>query len=405
MEHIDDYQPFNPAFKANPFPYYARLRADEPISRHVQSDGRGYWLVTRYDDVLAVLRDPRFIKNWRAQLTPDERAELPPLPPAFAIFIANMLDQDPPNHTRLRALVSKAFTPRLIENLRPRIQQLADGLLDTASARGEMDLIDDYAFPIPITVIAELLGVPAEDREKFRTWSNAAVSGDFSFEAAEQIAPHMEAFADYLRALFEERRRNPRADLISGLLRAEEAGDRLSEEEMFAMIFLLLIAGHETTVNLIGNGLLALLEHPDELQRVQQDPELIKPAVEELLRYAGPVETSTERYASEDVTIGNVTIPKGEMALVVLGSANRDGEHFTSADDLDITRDVRDHLAFGHGIHYCLGAPLARLEAQIAIGTIISRFPNMRLAADPSDLAWRPGMIIRGLTHLPVILS
>jgi cytochrome P450 len=190
MEHIDDYQPFNPAFKANPFPYYARLRADEPISRHVQSDGRGYWLVTRYDDVLAVLRDPRFIKNWRAQLTPDERAELPPLPPAFAIFIANMLDQDPPNHTRLRALVSKAFTPRLIENLRPRIQQLADGLLDTASTRGEMDLIDDYAFPIPITVIAELLGVPTEDREKFRTWSNAAVSGDFSLEAAEQIAPH-----------------------------------------------------------------------------------------------------------------------------------------------------------------------------------------------------------------------
>ena len=405
MQHVDEYQPFDPAFKANPFPYYAHLRAEEPLSRHTQADGRGYWLVTRYADVLTVLRDPRFVKNWRALLSPEELAELPALPPAFAVFIANMLDQDPPNHTRLRALVSKAFTPRLIENLRPRIQQLADDLLDAADARGEMDLIDDYAFPIPVTVIAELLGVPAEDREKFRTWSNAAVSGDFSFESAERIAPHMAAFADYLRELFDERRRSPRNDLISGLLVAEEAGDRLSEQEMFAMIFLLLIAGHETTVNLVGNSVLALLEHPDQLDRVRLNPGLIKPAVEELLRYCGPVETSTERYAREDVVICGVTIPKGEMVLVVLGSANRDGEHYPSADELDVTREVHDHLAFGHGIHYCLGAPLARLEAQIAIGSLVGRFPGIRLATDPADLIWRPGMIIRGLTHLPVRLS
>lgn len=399
-----EYQPFNPDFKANPFPFYARMRTEQPVFQSTQADGTPMWLVTRHDDALTVLRDPRFVKDWRALLTPEELAQAPQLPPAFAVFMHNMLDQDPPSHTRLRALVSKAFTPRLVESLRPRIQQLAGGLLNAAEQQDEVDLLDAYAFPLPITVIAELLGVPVEDRERFRSWSNAAVSGDFSIESAQRIAPHMHEFAEYLRALFEERRRAPREDLISGLLQAEEAGVKLSEDELFAMLFLLLIAGHETTVNLIGNGALALLLNPDQLNRLRQDPELIKPAVEELLRYTSPVETSTERYAREDLTLGGSTIPKGGMVLVVLASANRDDARFNNPNLLDLSRDTREHLAFGHGIHYCLGAPLARLEGQIALGTLVQRFPNLRLAVPAEELPWRPGMIIRGLAKLPVHL-
>ena len=402
MSELSEYAPFSPEFKADPFPFYARLRAEQPLYRTTLPNGRGLWLVTRYDDAVAVLRDPRFVKDWRGTLTPEEAAQLPPLPPAFEVFTRNMLDQDPPNHTRLRALVSKAFTPRLVEALRPRIQQIADGLLDTVDGRGEMDLIDEYAFPLPITVIAELLGVPAADRDRLREWSNAVVAGDFTVETAHRTAPLLEAFAAYLRALFEERRRAPRNDLISGLLQAEEAGDRLSEDELFAMLFLLLIAGHETTVNLIGNGTLTLLQHAEQLERLRREPELIRPAVEELLRHSGPVEGSTERVAREDIELGGVTIPRGEMVLVMLASADRDPAHFAEPDRLDLTRDNRQHLAFGHGIHYCLGAPLARLEGQIALGTLVRRFPNLRLAVPPDELTWRPGMIIRGLAHLPV---
>jgi cytochrome P450 len=315
----------------------------------------------------------------------------------------NMLDTDPPDHERLRALVSKAFTPRLIERLRPRVQAISDGLLDAVQDRGEMDLIDDYAFPLPITVIAELLGVPAEDRNNFREWSDAAVSGNASQEYMEQILiPHMQAFTDYLRALFEEKRSNPKDDLVSALVRAEEAGDRLSEDELLGMVFLLLVAGHETTVNLIGNGVLALLQHPDQLRKLKEDPSLIKPAVEELLRYDGPVETSTERFAREDVEIGDQVIPRGEMVLVVLAAADHDPERFSDPDELDITRTDNRHLAFGKGIHHCLGAPLARMEGQIAISTLLRRMPNLRLEGSPESLSWRPGMILRGLRGLPV---
>ena len=266
-----------------------------------------------------------------------------------------------------------------------------------------MDLIDDYAFPLPVTVIAELLGVPTEDRDRFREWSDAAVSGNASQEYMETILiPHMQAFTDYLRAMFEEKRRNPKDDLISALVQAEEAGDKLSEDELLGMVFLLLIAGHETTVNLIGNGVLALLEHPDQLQRLRGDPSLTKSAVEELLRYDGPVETSTERFAREDVAIGGTVIPKGEMVLVVIAAADHDPERFQEPDTLDIARTDNKHLAFGKGIHHCLGAPLARMEGQIAISTLFSRMPNLRLKGSPESLNWRSGMILRGLKALPV---
>jgi cytochrome P450 len=394
---------FDPSFKADPYPTYARLRSSAPVYRAALPDGRGVWLITRYDDVLAVLKDQRFVKDWRGALAPEQLAQVPPIPEVMKPLSQNMLDTDPPDHERLRALVSKAFTPRLIERLRPRVQAISDGLLDAVQDRGEMDLIDDYAFPLPITVIAELLGVPAEDRNNFREWSDAAVSGNASQEYMEQILiPHMQAFTDYLRALFEEKRSNPKDDLVSALVRAEEAGDRLSEDELLGMVFLLLVAGHETTVNLIGNGVLALLQHPDQLRKLEEDPSLIKPAVEELLRYDGPVETSTERFAREDVEIGGQVIPRGEMVLVVLAAADHDPERFPDPDELDITRTDNRHLAFGKGIHHCLGAPLARMEGQIAISTLLRRMPNLRLKGSPESLSWRPGMILRGLRGLPV---
>jgi cytochrome P450 len=394
---------FDPVFKADPYPTYARLRSSAPVHRATMPDGRGVWLITRYEDVLAVLKDERFVKDWRSALAPEQLAEIPPIPEVMKPLSRNMLDTDPPDHERLRALVSKAFTPRLIERMRPRVQAIADGLLDAVQDSGGMDLIDDYAFPLPITVIAELLGVPAEDRNNFREWSDAAVSGNASQEYLEEILiPHMQAFTDYLRALFEEKHANPRDDLVSALVQAEEVGDKLSEDELLGMVFLLLVAGHETTVNLIGNGVLALLQHPDQLRKLKDDPSLIKPAVEELLRYDGPVETSTERFAREDVDMGGTVIPRGEMVLVVLAAADHDPERFSDPDDLDITRTDNRHLAFGKGIHHCLGAPLARMEGQIAISTLLRRMPNLRLKGSSESLSWRLGMILRGLRGLPV---
>jgi len=361
------------------------------------------WLVTRYEEVLAVFKDERFVKDWRKVMTPEQLAQIPPIPDVMKPLSQNMLDTDSPDHERLRALVSKAFTPRLIERMRPRVQAIADVLLDAVEDRGEMDLIDDYAFPLPITVIAELLGVPAEDRDSFREWSDAAVSGNATEKYLEEVLiPHMRAFTDYLRALFEEKHEEPKDDLISALVRAEQAGDKLSEDELLGMVFLLLVAGHETTVNLISNGTLALLRHPEQLQTLRDNPSLIKPAVEELLRYDGPVETSTERFAREDVAIGETVIPRGEMVLVVIAAADRDPRRFPDPDALDIVRVNNKHLAFGKGIHHCLGAPLARMEGQIAIGTLLSRMQNLRLKVSPEALAWRPGMVLRGLQSLPV---
>ena len=394
---------FDPAFKADPYPTYARLRSTDPIHRTALPDGRGVWLITRYEDVFAVLKDGRFVKDWRKAMTPEQLAQIPPIPDVLKPLSSNMLDTDPPDHERLRALVSKAFTPRLIERMRGRVQAIADSLLDAVEDQRRMDLIDDYAFPLPITVIAELLGVPAEDRNSFREWSDAAVSGDSSQDYVEKVLiPNMHAFLDYLRAMFDEKRENPREDLISALVQAEKAGDKLSEDELLGMVFLLLVAGHETTVNLIGNGMLALLQHPDQLQRLREDPALIKPAIEELLRYDGPVEAATERFASEDVPIGETVIPRGEMVLVVLAGADHDPERFPDPDALDITRADNKHLAFGKGIHHCLGAPLARMEGQIAISTLLGRMPNLRLKDSPESLVWRQGLILRGLKGFPV---
>jgi cytochrome P450 len=398
--HIDL---LKPEFVANPYPAYTQMRAELPVHRITLSDGRGVWLVTRYDDARAVLKDPRFIKDWRSIMSPEQLARMPKVPESLQFLSQHMLTTDPPNHTRLRALVQKAFTPRMVEELRPRVQEITDALLDAVESRGEMDLIDDFAFPLPITVIAELLGVPSEDRDKFRHWSNALLTGEPTPERMQRIAPDMEEFNAYLAALFAERRARPAEDLISALIQVEEAGDRLSQIELFSMMFLLLIAGHETTVNLIGNGMLALLEHPDQLERLKQHPELLPPAIEELLRYDGPVANATRRWAGEDVDVGGVLIPRGEQVMVVLASADRDDQRFANPDDLDIARADNRHIAFGHGIHYCLGAPLARLEGQIAIGTLLRRMPNLRLKDAPETLDWRASLVIRGLERLPVV--
>jgi cytochrome P450 len=398
----------SPWFKADPYPFYALLRAEAPVWRTTLPDRRVTWLVTRYEDVARVLKDDTFVKDKLNAMDPEQRAKTPWVPGFLKPLERNMLDLDDPDHARLRALVSKAFTPRLIERLRGRIEVLCEELVDAMERKrgrkGGAELVADYALPLPATVIAELLGVPAEDHAKFHRWSNRLVSVSSKRDMLRAL-PAALSFVRYLRKLIEQRRADPQDDLITALIRAEEAGDKLSKDELLAMAFLLLVAGHETTVNLIASGTLALLEHPEQMKRLRREPSLIKPAVEELLRYTSPVEMATERYAREDVEIEGTTIPRGELVLAVLGSANRDERHFEDPDVLDLARDPNKHLAFGRGgVHHCLGAPLARMEGQIAISAFLRRFPEARLAVALQSLRWRRGVFLRGLQRLPLVL-
>ena len=388
-------------FKADPFPFFARLRASEPVYRTTLPDKTVVWLLSRYDDVTALLRDERFTKNRRSALTEEQLRKLPWTPPMFRPLERNMLDLDPPDHTRLRSLVHKAFTPTLVAQIRSRTQTVADELLDRVLSTGKMDLIKDFALPLPMTIITEILGVPKKDHDKFHKWSQAVVSLT-SPSPTLRVIPSVWRFIRYLRQFFKLRRRDPQDDLVSALIEAEEAGDKLNEDELLAMVFLLLIAGHETTVNLIGNGTLALIENPNEMRKLLSELSLVKPAVEELLRYTSPVFTTTERYAREDTMIHDITIRRGEMALGVIGSANRDENVFENPNELQITRDPNRHLSFGQGIHFCLGAPLARMEAQIAFTTLLQRAPDLRLTVPAHSLRWRPSIFLRGLAALPV---
>lgn len=392
---------FGPEFRRDPYASYAELRQHAPINRATLPDGQEVWVVTRYADVSAVLKDERFVVDFHNAYDPDQIARLPIEFREDGPAGRSMLMSDAPNHTRLRALVSKAFTPRVVEQLRPRIQQIADQLIDAAQAQGRIDLIEAYAFPLPIIVITELLGVPTEDQQQFRQWSNVLVSGLGSFEIDDERRGAIQAFMGYLHALIERRRANPGTDLISALVQVEERGDTLSEAELLSMILLLLVAGHETTVNLIGNGTLALLRHPDQLDLLRANPDLIKGAIEELLRYTNPVQT-TFRFVREDLTLAGQQLRRGERVMVVLAAANHDESQMSEAERLDITRASHRHMSFGQGMHYCLGAPLARLEAQIAIGTLLRRLPNLHLAVAADDLAWRPGFVLRGLHELPI---
>ncbi len=392
-----EFNPFLPEFVADPYPFYARLRTEEPVHQSPM----GLWVLTRYDDVARVLRDPRFGRKGFDELV-DARFGTEPGQPGLA---TSMLFRDPPDHTRLRTLVSKAFTPRVIEGLRPHIQQIVDGLLDRVRDGRRMDLIADLAFPLPVIVISEMLGVPAADRDRFRQWSLDvarsldAIALPVGPEVIERGNAARRALADYFRGLIAERRQRPQADLLTGLIAAEEQGDTLSQPELLATCVLLLVAGHETTVNLIGNGMLALLRHPAELRKLSAEPALLPSAVEELLRWDSPVQR-TGRIAATDVELGGTLIPKGALVSAVLGAANRDPAHFPEPDRLDLARPDNRHLAFGWGIHFCLGAPLARVEGQIAIGALARRLPGLALATDRPE--WRESSALRGLRALPV---
>lgn len=391
----------SPDFKANPFPFFSRLRLEQPVYPTVLPDKKRVWLLSRYDDVRMLLMDDRFAKDRRNAMTEEQLKQQPWMPKMFRALEKNMLDLDPPNHTRLKNLVHKVFTPQRIGQMQKRIQNLAEELLEKVTGKGEMDLIKDFALPLPMTIITEILGVPNKDRDKFHKWSKVIVSLD-QFNPTLRSLPSMWMFIRYLKRFFKMRRAEPKDDLVSALIQVEESGNKLDEDELLAMVFLLLVAGHETTVNLISSGILALIENPDQMNKLREDPELINSAIEELLRYASPVFMSTERYARQDFTIHNITIPRGELVLGVIGSANRDESIFENSDCLNLTRKSNKHLSFGHGIHFCMGAPLARMETQIAINTLLRKFPRIRLKKSKESLRWRSSLILRGLEELPL---
>ncbi len=394
------YDLYSQAVKNDPYPVFARMRAEQPV--HCQPGLHGtvpIWFLTRYDDVQTLLHDDtRFVRDM-ALAVPGAPAE----PNALADLLNNhMLNKDGADHRRLRNLVSLAFTPARVRALRPQIQALADELLDAVQERGQMDLVADYAFPLPTIVISHLLGVPAEDRERFKVWSNAFVAPALTAEEFAASSRLLQEFVDYLGALFAQRRADPRDDLISALLRAEAAGDQLSPAELFSTVVLLIVAGHETTVSLIGNAALALLRDPAARAALAADPARMPAAVEEFLRYDGPVERLLVRWVAQDTTLGGQTLRRGELVIGLLAAANRDPAQFEHADALDPERRNARHLAFGHGAHYCLGAPLARLEGEIALNTLLRRLPDLRLAVPESELSWRLVPMFRALAALPV---
>jgi cytochrome P450 len=390
----------HPRFKADPYPFYARMRAETPVFQaSVPFIGRG-WFATRYDDVLTVAKDDRFSRDILPLVHWMPRLVRVPL-------TRQMLSQDPPDHTRLRKLVSQAFTPGRIERLRARVQVVCDERLEAASSKVTFDLVRDYALPIPFTVIAELLGIPEPDRRRFHRLAQGSLpigvaSGVLDVSMA---VPSVWLITRYFRKLFAERRARPQEDLLSALVQAEEAGDRLDEDELLGIAILLLVAGYETTTHLIGSASLALLEHPEQRERFVSEPGITNSAIEELLRYTSPVEITAPRIAREDVTLGAVTIPRGGWVIAVLGSANRDESVFRNPDILDLARNPNPHVAFGQGRHFCLGASLARMEAQVALTSLFARFPDLRLTQPADSLRWRRLLPMRGLAELPVAVS
>ncbi|MBX0359481.1 cytochrome P450 [Halobacillus sp. Nhm2S1] len=385
-------------FKTGAYPFYKELREDQPIFSMNSSGTNHSWMITKYNHVKELLKSPSFIKDqsklFSSSSQDAEQNE-------FNIFQNMMLDVDPPDHTRLRKLVQPYFNPKTIKQLEPRIREIADDLLNQMKQKETtVDLIDDYAFPLPIIVISEMLGVPAADRDKFRTWSNTIVSA--SNEMDPDFMDDVEAFTTYLTELFEQRKAEPQDDLVSHLIQTEEDGEQLTRNELYSMIVLLIIAGHETTVNLIGNTLYALFEHPDQLENVKADPTLIPGAIEEGLRYYSPVDFSTARWADEDIDFHGQLIRRGDFILASISSANRDEEKFERASHFDVTRERNAHVAFGFGIHFCLGAPLARLEGKIALEKLLSTFPDIHLNHDVRSPEWRSVFLLRGLDSLPV---
>ncbi len=403
------WDPYDPAWVEDPYGVYAQLRQSNPVHRNAL----GFWVFTRHADCLAILRDKRSSsdgRNMDATTFREVRAVDLPLqqgPEAMLAEMAPFLFRDPPDHTRLRGLVQKAFTPRVVEGLRPRLEEICEGLLDVALERGEIDLVADYAYPLPVQIIVEMLGVPAEDHEQFRVWSHALARGldpDFLLppEAVQQRLGAIMSFVQYFASLIEARRQKPGEDLLSRLLQAEEQGDVLTQGELLSTCILLLVAGHETTVNLISGGALALMERPEQLAKFRDEPSVLRSGVEEMLRFVCPVQL-TGRVALEEMEVGGVTVAAGEFSMLLIASANRDPAVFDDPDTFDVARVDNNHLGFGFGIHHCLGAPLARLEAQIALRTLLRR--TTRLEPTGDELSYKENIVLRGLESLPVRLS
>jgi cytochrome P450 len=403
------YQPHDPEFQTDPYPIYARMRESGPVHFRVfeQPDGREVpvWILPCWQDCVSVLRDPRFSaqKNFLELIT-GAASQVDALQPLVRTYEGMMLFVDPPRHTRLRNLVNKAFTPRRVQHQRARIEAIVTELVDAAAARGQMDLMADLAVPLPIIVIAELLGVPVEDRDRLKVWSDHAamlLDGTLRDDHLAVAVPNFLELVEYLKDIVEARRKEPQDDLISALVAAQDADDSLDDYEVLATCALILGAGHETTTNLIGNGMRALLDDRPAFARLGREPSLLPSAVEELLRYDSPVQV-TSRVPLEDVEIQGVRIPRGDEVNTVIGSANRDPAQFPNADRLVLDRPDNRHLSFGHGAHFCLGAPLARLEGEIAFGELARRFPEMRAAGDAPPR--RAGFVLRGWQSLPVTL-
>jgi len=393
-----------PEAALDPYPLYEQVRAHDPVHWNKSDE---FWYITRYADLMSIIRDPRVsskrIANKARSLSEEEREKVSLFLDAVSSWI---LDSDPPTHTRIRSLVNKAFTPRMIENMRSRIQDLVDGMLDKVQSKGHMDVIEDLAIPLPGTVISDMLGIPEEDHHRFKKWSTdiaMSVAGSDSVSSlVERLEMGQKSFLElfeYFTGLIESMRGNRQDNLLSSLVEAEEAGDKLTEQELVANCVLLMFAGHETTSNLIGNGTVALLENPVQKKMLQEDSGLIGSAVEELLRFDSPVQ-KTSRTAATDIEIGGKTIKSGDLVYLSYGSANRDHLQFTDPDRLDITRKENRHASFAQGIHYCLGAALARMEGQIAIDTLLKRMPGLKL--DTEDLQRNPSLVLWGFKEIPV---
>lgn len=387
----------NRAFVQDPHSLYRELRSKGPVHPVILREGVRAWLVTGYDESRALLNDPRLCKdNARAR-------EL--FPPGTAggndsVLSANMLHTDPPHHTRLRALVAKAFTARAVARLRPRIEYVVDDLLEALPTGSTVDLVESFALPLPMSVICSLLGVPPSDQGRFEDWTRPFVTRS----EPDDIREAESATTEYLTGLIAAKREEPGEDVLSALVLASDRGDGMSADELLSMAFLLILAGFETTVSLISNGLLALLRDPPQMALLRRDPALIPGAVEEFLRIESPVNTATNRFTVEPVLVGDTEIPAGEFVVIALLSANHDERHFSDPDRLDVTRDNNPHLAFGHGIHYCLGAPLARLEGEIAFRGLLSRFRSISLV-DDEEITYSSSILVRRLSALPVRVS
>lgn len=392
----------HPAFKADPFPVYARLRAETPICRIATSSGETAIFVTRYADVSALLKDKRFVKDPANALTPEQLAQQRRIPGFLSPLTRNILALDDPDHARLRRLVQAVFTPRRIATLEAQVVAASATLLQALHGRSSFDLIADFALPLPVKVISDLLGIPSADQARFAHWSHALIKiGSVSPIGAILQMPRIIYFLRYLKRLIAMKRSDPADDLVSALV-SQQQEESLSVEELMAMIAILLSAGHETTTNLIGNGMLSLMRHPAAREALLAHPHLIESAIDELLRFEGPVEMSTHRYASENIELGGTVIPQGSTVHGIIASANRDDRQFSNPNDVNIARDPNRHLTFGEGGHYCLGASLARMEGRVTFEHLLAQFPKLRAAAPAGQLRWRPNMILRGLERFPV---